>query len=240
LSPDAIAILGNRRVIAIDQDALGKDATLVQRTATTDLLLKPLKGGDYAVAVLNRGDEKLEVQIRPAELGFAASGCTLDAEELWNGFRASTVSVLDLHEGSRDTAILRVHPNAACGTPTRTGVIVMTTDKPHDSIDGYAHCLAASGTVEECSDAPAETWTITPNAELKSANSCLAVDDGKPALESCNGSNLERWNYTLAGNLVNAGNKMCLTNQSADATGQPVSLEVCGHNQLNQIWSLPN
>jgi alpha-galactosidase len=59
-------------------------------------------------------------------------------------------------------------------------------------------------------------------------------------LETCNGSAAQNWSYTLAGNLVNAGDKMCLTNQTAGATGQPVTLQMCGHNQLNQIWSLPN
>jgi alpha-galactosidase len=241
LSPDALEILENQRVIAIDQDPLGRTATLIRRTPKMDLLLKPLKGGDYAVALLNRGDATLQIQIHPAELGFAAaSGCSLDAENLWSGKREPSISALEASVASHDTTIWRVHPHAGCGAPTRTGAIVMTTDKPHETIDGYAHCLAASGTVEDCSGTPAETWTFTAHGELKSAESCLAVADGKPALEPCNGSNAQHWNYTLAGNLVNAGNKICLTNESAGATGQTVSLQACGHNELNQIWSLPN
>ncbi len=85
LSPDAIKTLGNAQVIAVDQDPLGRSATLVRRTPEMDLLLKPLKGGDYAVAILNRGDAFLGIQVDPAQLGFAASGCTLDATSLWNG-----------------------------------------------------------------------------------------------------------------------------------------------------------
>ncbi|MGB6726924.1 MAG: glycoside hydrolase family 27 protein, partial [Terracidiphilus sp.] len=86
LSADAIAILGNRNVIAIDQDPLGRTATLVRRTPKMDLLFKPLKDGDYAVAVLNRGDAAMQIQIHPVELGFpAVPGCRLDAENLWTG-----------------------------------------------------------------------------------------------------------------------------------------------------------
>ncbi|MGP8251055.1 MAG: ricin-type beta-trefoil lectin domain protein [Terracidiphilus sp.] len=241
LSPDAIEILGNREVIAVDQDSLGRTATLVRRTPDMDLLLKPLKGGDFAVAVLNRGDAPLQIQINPAELDFAATpGCTLDADNLWSGERQPSLSVLQADVATHDTALWRVHPHAACGAPTRTGAIVMTTDKPKESIDGYAHCLAAAGTVEDCSGAPRETWTITPEGELKSAGGCLAFANGRPTIEPCNGSNAQDWNYTLAGNLVNAGDKMCLTNQSAAATGQPATMQACGHNQLNQIWSLPN
>ncbi len=241
LSPDAIAILGNRRVIAIDQDPLGRTATLVKRNADMDLLIKPLKGGDYAVAVLNRRDSPLGFRMDPAELGFTAfPTCTFDAEDLWGGYREPELGTWGAIIRKGDTAIWRIHPHAGCGAPSRTGAIVITTDKPKESIDGYAHCLAAAGTVEDCSGAPTQTWTVAPRGELKSAEGCLAVDDGKPALEACNGSKQQHWNYTLVGNLVNAGDNMCLTNQSASTTGQPVSLQTCGHNQLNQIWSLPN
>ncbi len=240
LSPDAIAILGNRKVIAIDQDPLGRDATLVRRTATSDLLMKPLKNGDYAVAVLNRGDAPLGFRIEPAELGFAASGCTLDADNLWTGNRQMSLSDLRATVEAHDTAIWRVHPHAGCGAPKRTGVIVMTTDKPHDSIDGYAHCLAAPGSVEDCSGAAAELWTVTARGELRSGEQCLTAAGGKPALAACKAGLDQQWHYTLAGNLVSAGNKMCLTNTSAAATGGSVTLETCSHNQLNQIWSLPN
>jgi alpha-galactosidase len=241
LSPEAIAILGNSRVIAIDQDLLGKDATLIKRTAATDYLIKPLKGGDYAVAVLNRGAAPAQVWIHPADLGFAAHpGCAINIENLWDGNPRPLLPYLRTDVASHDTGIWRIHPNPACGELSRSGAIVMTTEKPSGSIDGYAHCLASSGTVEECSGAPPEMWTVTARGELKSSGSCLAVADGKPALEKCTGNEAQHWNYTLAGNLVNAGDKMCLTNQSANATGQPLTLQACGHNQLNQIWSLPN
>jgi alpha-galactosidase len=241
LSPDAIAILGNTKVIAIDQDPLGNDATLVRRTQEMDLLLKPLKDRDYAVEILNRGDSLTEFHIHPVELGFAASpGCTLDADNLWTDNRQASLSNLGATLGPHDSAIWRIHPNAACGLPTRTGAIVMTTDKPKESIDGYAHCLAAAATVEDCSGTPGESWTITSGGELKSGGGCLAFANGRPTIEACDGSERERWEYTLSGNLVNAGDNMCLTNQSAGTTGQPATMQPCGHNQPNQIWSLPN
>ena len=55
LSPQAMKILSNKAVIAVDQDALGKMATLVRRSPTMDVLFKQLSNGDDAIAVLNRG-----------------------------------------------------------------------------------------------------------------------------------------------------------------------------------------
>jgi alpha-galactosidase len=220
---------------------LGRMATLVERTPATDLLLKPLKGGDYAVAVLNRSDAPIQVKVEPAELGLSANpGCRFNAENLWTG--ESNVSLPDLETSvdSHETAIWRIKLRAVCGAPTRTGAIVMTTDKPQGSIDGYAHCLADSGVAEDCSGSAAEAWTITARGELKSGDGCMAAAGGEPALKTCDGSQQQRWRYTLAGNLVNASDSLCLSNQSAGATGQPITLQACGHNQLNQIWSLPN
>ena len=73
LTPESVAILGNKAVIAVDQDAAGKDATLIRRNPEMDILFKKLSGGDYAVAVLNRA----AVNATPGELesgGFRLSG----------------------------------------------------------------------------------------------------------------------------------------------------------------------
>jgi alpha-galactosidase len=112
LSPQAVAILGNANVIAVDQDAQGIMATLVRRTPVMDVLLKPLTGGDYAIAVLNRGETPLEVNLSPADFGFRASAdCRLDARDLWSG-SSKIVPALVAEIASHDTGIWRVRPQA--------------------------------------------------------------------------------------------------------------------------------
>ena len=241
LSPEAIGILGNRAVIAIDQDPLGRMATLVRRTSAVDLLLKPLKGAEYAVAALNRGESPAQIRIQPPELGFAGSAsCTLDARNLWSGNRQPSIAALQADVASHDTAIWRIRPSAACGKPTRTGAIVMTAGRSLESLEGYTHCMASSAALEVCSGAPQERWTVTAGGALRSPAGCLADVGGKPVLQKCNGGAAQKWSYTLAGNLVNAGSKQCLTSGSPVETGQPLTMRPCGHNQANQLWSLPN
>ena len=241
LSPEAIAILGNQAVIAIDQDPLGRMATLVRRTAASDVLLKPLKDGEYAVAALNRGDAATQVQIHPAELGFAAdANCRLDVQNLWNGERQAGLSVLQADVAAHDTAIWRIHASASCGKAAHTGAIVMTAGKTLRSMDGYTHCLSSALALEDCAGGTNESWTATTRGELQSAERCLVVEGGKPLMEKCSGTESEHWRYTLAGNLVNAADHECLTNVSASGTGQAVTMQPCGHDELNQIWALPN
>jgi len=55
LSPATRDILVNREVIAVDQDSLGAQGTLVsERTPELQVWMKPLKDGGRAVVLLNR------------------------------------------------------------------------------------------------------------------------------------------------------------------------------------------
>lgn len=241
LSPEAVTILGNKAVIAIDQDAMGRMATLVRRNQRMDVLFKKLSGGDYAVAVLNHVTVPIQVELHPADFGFAANaGCRLDAWNLWSGMHESAAPSLQADVAPHDTAIWRIHAAPACGTPTRTGTITMIATGKHHDIESYSRCLTALGRVGVCTGVPAETWTVTASGVLKSAGRCLAVADGEPVMQSCSADRAGHWNYNLAGNLVSTADGKCLTATGPDSNPQSLMMEVCGHNQPNQIWSLPN
>ena len=242
LSPEAVAILGNKAIIAVDQDALGNMATLVRRSPSTDILFKPLEGGDYAVAVLNRGTEPVRVELHPADFGFALNPeCRLDTQDLWSGTMQSAATVLQADIASHETAIWRLRPAPSCGRPTRTGTITMVATGGHRDIASYSLCLAAPGHVGNCAGTPEETWTVTASGALKSAEGrCLAVADRKPQMQPCAPTNAQAWNFTLGGNLVDREGHECLSAGGPGAKPDGLSVETCGHNQPNQIWSLPN
>jgi alpha-galactosidase len=242
LNPQALAILSNKAVIAVDQDRLGRMATLVRRSRDMDVLFKLLSGGSYAVAVLNRGSTSVHVDLRPGDFGFRSNrACRLDAQNLWEGPRQSSVSSLEADIGTHDTAIWRIYPAASCGKPTRTGTITMIAAGRHHDIESYSRCLAAPGLVGTCLGAAAETWKVTANGALESTGlHCLGVVNDKPTLQACTSGTAQHWRYTLAGNLVNAGDHKCLSASGPDAEPEGLKMQVCGHNRPDQIWSLPN
>ena len=241
LSTQAIAILSNKSVISIDQDALGRMATLVRRNIAMDLLFKPLSSGDYAIAVLNHSPAPLRVALRPADFGFAANAeCRLDAWNLWDKKHQSPTSTLKAKVAAHDTAIWKVHPALSCGLPARTGTIVITAPARHHDIESYSRCLTALGLVGACTGNSTETWIVTATGALKSAGHCLAVANGKPAMQACGAGNAQHWKYTLAGNLISANDDKCLTVSGSDSKPQSLSMQVCGHNLQSQIWSVPN
>lgn len=62
-------ILMNEEVIAINQDALGRQAERVVHKDDWDVFVKPLANGDYALAVLNRAEVKRNFQINFEAVG---------------------------------------------------------------------------------------------------------------------------------------------------------------------------
>ncbi|HEY1214427.1 MAG TPA: ricin-type beta-trefoil lectin domain protein [Bryobacteraceae bacterium] len=240
LSSDAIAILGNKAVIAVDQDPLGQMATLIRRGPATDVLFKRLASGNYALAVLNRGDTPARIELRPADVGIQANAvCRMDVRDLWTGAEQHGASSLAVEIAPHDTAIWSVRSERACGTASRTGTITIITPGRHrQAIENYTHCLAGSQ-VKACTEDPAEAWTVTSAGSLKSSQGCLGVADGKPLTQPCSRNKAQRWRYTLQGELVN-GNNQCLTSSDPSAAVQTLSVQPCGHNQPDQIWSLPN
>lgn len=238
LSPAAIRILGNRDVIRIDQDPLGRMATLVRRTPSMDVLLKPLAGGDYAVAVLDRGPAPIAIDLPLSTLGFAAdSACSMSVHDLWTQTTASDQHVLKARIAAHDTVIWRLHPAAACAAAARTGVITMIATGHHRDIDTYSRCLDGSGDVHACLGTAAERWTFTRHNTLLGGNQCLSVVNGLPKLQACTDATEQHWTYRLNGNLVNVAGHQCLSVRGPSRHWQ---MQECGSNQPNQIWALPN
>ncbi len=80
MSPDTLAILTNREVIAVDQDALGKEGDRVYAEGPIEVWSRPLSGGAVAVGVFNRQNGVLPAHVDFTRLGFKH---TVHARDLW-------------------------------------------------------------------------------------------------------------------------------------------------------------
>ncbi|MGH8160920.1 MAG: ricin-type beta-trefoil lectin domain protein, partial [Gammaproteobacteria bacterium] len=246
LSPAAIRVLGSKAVIRVDQDPLGRMATLVRRTPTSDLLLKPLAGGDYAVAVLNHGDAPIQVDLPLDSLGFSTGKtCTMSVRNLWTNATSQHQQRLKAKIEPNDTIIWRLRPAPACAAPARTGAIVMTLPGSYRvpgsrEIDHYGRCLTDTGVVHRCQGNASERWTVSANGTLRAGKRCLAVANGAPKMQPCSNKPAQQWTYRLKGNLVNKADHLCLGVRGAGDKPLPWRMQPCGHNLATQIWALPN
>jgi alpha-N-acetylgalactosaminidase len=99
ISLDAVDILTNREVIAVNQDPLGVQGRRVFRTQQgTEVWARPLAGGDVAVVLFNRGgglSPPLQIAFNFSQVGIVALRCAVrdlfaraDIGIFQNGFEA--------------------------------------------------------------------------------------------------------------------------------------------------------
>jgi alpha-galactosidase len=77
-SPETIALLTNRDVIAIDQDPLGKPGRRAVQRGPLEIWTRPLDGKRTAVALFNRGAAPATVSATSAELGITGGVSAVD------------------------------------------------------------------------------------------------------------------------------------------------------------------
>ena len=79
--PNILAILTNRDVIAIDQDKAAKQGTRAWQSGEQEIWVRPLEGGDRAVAVFNRGAAAATINVQWAHLKMSTPSRVRD---LWS------------------------------------------------------------------------------------------------------------------------------------------------------------
>ncbi len=82
VSPVDLAILTNKDVIAIDQDAMGKQGDRVSAEGPAEIWSKPLSGGAQAVGLFNRSAEPRPITLDLSKIG-ANSAATV--HDVWAG-----------------------------------------------------------------------------------------------------------------------------------------------------------
>jgi alpha-galactosidase len=82
MSPETLAILTNKDVIAVDQDKLGKQGDRVWAEGPKEVWAKPLADGSKAVALFNRAPDPKSITLKLSDVGF---GGNAKMRDLWTG-----------------------------------------------------------------------------------------------------------------------------------------------------------
>jgi alpha-galactosidase len=109
LSPATIRMLKNRQVIAVDQDRLGVQGTAISREGAKQVWVKPLAGGDRAVALLNRGAATTRVKTRARALGLRRAD-RYRVTNLWSRKSFTTSGEVSARVAPRSAVLFRVSP----------------------------------------------------------------------------------------------------------------------------------
>ena len=122
LSSGTISMLENPQVLAIDQDSLGIQGSLVSQSGSGQVWVKPLANGDRAVALFNRGSSPLQISTTASAVGLpqASSYKLLD---VWANATTTTTGAIGANVGSDAVVLYRVTagPSASISSPASGG-----------------------------------------------------------------------------------------------------------------------
>jgi alpha-galactosidase len=110
MTPEIRDILTNKDVIAIDQDPLGKQAKKIRDDGDDEVWARPLQGGDWAVALLNRSKQPRDISVAWIELGLAPAAAPR-VRDLWTKQDHGAVKAMfTASVPSHEVVLVRVTP----------------------------------------------------------------------------------------------------------------------------------
>ena len=227
LTDAEIAYLTNQAIIAVDQDPLALQATLVSQDGYFDVLTKSLSNGDRLLTVLNRGDDSNSTTVTTERIGLG-KGFTGTAKDLWTGESNKISGSLDVTLSSHATAIYRI---SGVKSITPTGMVFDTAS---------TKCMTAAGsgiTFSDCNGSDEQVWHVSSYGTISPLScpwECLEVVGRATKLGHCNPHKSNaKWIYHVTGNVVNAATGSCLQSKGG-------YIGSCGEEQDKQVFGLPS
>ena len=110
LAPQALSILSNKAVLAVDQDSYGAQGTIVKTQGNVDVLAKPLANGDISVVLFNKGDTSADAAVSAHDAGFTGNATGYLLDNLWTGQRTETASTIAANVPAHGVVMYRITP----------------------------------------------------------------------------------------------------------------------------------
>jgi alpha-galactosidase len=114
VSEDTFTILKNADVIAVDQDKLGKQGTVISNSGGLVVYSKVLANGDRAVALSNENTSTATISTTTSAIGMGSGTFTL--KDLWSKSTRTTTGAISASVPGHGTVMYRVSKDG--GTPT--------------------------------------------------------------------------------------------------------------------------
>ncbi|HEV2784347.1 MAG TPA: NPCBM/NEW2 domain-containing protein [Actinophytocola sp.] len=134
LSTTNLDILRNTDIIALDQDPLGHQATIVSSSGGLVVYRKALSNGDIAVALLNETGSTATVSTTASAIGMPG-GSSYTLKDLWSKATRTTSGTISSSVPSHGTVVYRVTRNG--GTPPAAGTRQLSDQTSLSSTNGW-------------------------------------------------------------------------------------------------------
>jgi alpha-galactosidase len=106
-SSTTLSILGNKAVIAVDQDPLGRQGRMVHSSGGLDVLAKPLANGDVAVVLFNENSTAATISTTASAIGKSGASSYV-LTDLWTGAVRTTTGAISASVPGHGVVMYRV------------------------------------------------------------------------------------------------------------------------------------
>jgi alpha-galactosidase len=134
LSQEAINMLTNADVLAVDQDTKSVQGAPISTQGDGQVWVKPLANGDRAVALLNRGATPLTISTDAQAVGMGQAS-RYSLHDLWRHSTAETAGKIVASVGAHEAVLYRISSGASAPTPPAVFVSSPTTTAPFAGSD---------------------------------------------------------------------------------------------------------
>jgi alpha-galactosidase len=241
-SSTTLSILGNKAVIAVDQDSAGKQGRMVSSSGGLDVLAKPLANGDVSVVLFNENASTATITTTAAAIGkTGASAYTLN--DLWSGATTTTAGTISASVPGHGVVMYRVS-GGTTGGPTTTTTTIRGAGSNRCLDDPNSN--TTNGTLPviwDCNGGTNQLWTRSGN-QLQVLGKCLDAYNNqtspgtKVEIWDCNGQTNQQWTVNANGTITGVQSGLCLdVTGGGTANNTTVQLWTCTGGS-NQRWTL--
>ncbi|GAA2796966.1 MULTISPECIES: NPCBM/NEW2 domain-containing protein [Kitasatospora] len=131
--PETFEILTNADVIAVDQDPLGKQGSVVSSANGLVVMSKPLADGSRAVTLTNEGSYDATITTTAQTVGIGGAN-SYTVKDLWSKKSTTGDGTISATVPGHGTAMFRVTPGSPVSPPTG---MTYLSDLPFKSVTNY-------------------------------------------------------------------------------------------------------
>jgi len=243
-SATTLSILGNKAVIAVDQDSAGKQGRMVSSSGGLDVLAKPLANGDVSVVLFNENTSTATISTTAAAIG-KTGAATYGLTDLWSGATSSTSGAISASVPGHGVVMYRVSGGTTGDPGGDTSTTVLRGAASNRCLDdpNGSTTNGAQVAIWDCNGGTNQRWTYTASKQLQVLGKCLDAYNNqtspgtKVEIWDCNGRANQQWNLNADGTITGVQSGLCLdVAGAATANGTLVQLWTC-HGGANQKWT---
>jgi alpha-galactosidase len=247
-SAATLSLYGDRDVIAVDQDSLGKQGTEVSSSGGLDVLAKPLANGDVSVVLFNENATAATISTSAAAVGLPSAG-SYELNNLWSHALSSTSGAISAQVPAHGSVMYRVSAGSGTSVGSTHSLIGASSNR---CLDAYDNETTPGTKIEiwDCGGGANQETTITSAGELRLYNGTQCLDAynnetaaGTPVeLWSCGGGTNQQWRLNPDGTITGVQSGLCLDvtggdQASGNVNGTALELWDC-NGGANQQWRL--